>query len=159
MGTARWTLLVGLVGLVAAAACTGDGDGDGGGGEPDVSDDARTESSAPGNAAPDDVPDADLQEFCEAYDVFVEANRSDLAVDELRAVVELAPPGTEAHFEVLLPMWELMAGMDPDSDATGSLDYMSLVVELREPGPRAAEARLQRILVEDCGREPAIVIG
>jgi hypothetical protein len=152
IGTARWAL---LVGLAAAAACTGDG----GGGEPAVSDRSSTEPTAPANAAPDDGPDADLREFCEAYDVFVAANQSDLAVDELRAVVELAPPGTEAHFEILLPMWELMSGMDPDTDATGSMDYMSLVVALREPGPRAAEARLQQILVEDCGREPAIVIG
>jgi hypothetical protein len=150
----RWAL---VVGLAVAAACTGDG---GGGGELEVSDTSTSESTVPDATVPGTtVPDAELQEFCDAYDAFVEANQTDVAVDELRVVVELAPPGTEAHVELLLPLMESMAVVDPESDLTGSMDHMSLVIALREPGPRRAEERLYEILADDCGRDVGIVLG
>jgi hypothetical protein len=147
MGTVRWAL---VVGLVVASACTGD---DGESGEP-----PRSDSTPDGSTVPEDRPDADLQEFCDAYDAFVEANRTDLSVDEARAVADLAPPGTEEYLDLLAALLEAGAGSDPDGDLTGDLEYMELVVAMREPGPQRAEQRLYEILEEDCGRDIGIVI-
>jgi hypothetical protein len=154
MGSARWAL---LVAWVAVAACTGSGGG-GGGGEPEVSDRPPGDSTVPDTTAPEDGA-GDLQEFCDAYDAFVEANQDELAVDEAHVVAELAPPGTEDYLDLLVALLEAGAGSDPDGDLTGDMAYMEVVVALREPGPQQAQQRLYEILEEDCGRDVGIVIG
>jgi hypothetical protein len=148
-GAARWALLV--VGLALASGCTGD---DGEGADPPASDRPADETTAP-----EDRPEPDLQEFCDAYDEFVEANQTELAVDEARVVAELAPPGTEEHLDLLVALLEAGEGSDPDGDLTGDMDYMEVVVAMRQPGPQLAQQRLYEILEEDCGRDVGIVIG